>query len=265
MPGFKFALPLIGVALAAQAAMAQTVATPAASPAPAPAPVAATAPAPAAQTPAPVAATAPAPAAPSPAPVAAIAPAPAAPVPACELHVWPAASVSALTQGAAAGFGLIGALVDIAANADKNKRDTAFITGALDAQAQANVLRELDLPAKLHLPPSQVIVHDQGIDIKGDDPKRLSDSTAPCYTEFVVRRLFYFQNIAYKGQMRTFLEVRRFDGAKVKMDFRDSKHEDLSVKLPKEGEDTGPATDALLSAFRGDVAFFSDKFARKYK
>jgi hypothetical protein len=118
---FKYALPLIGAALAAPAAMAQTVATPAASPAPEPAPVPA-------------------------------APVPAVPVPACELHVWPAAGVSAVTQGAAAGFGLVGALVDAAAHADKNKRDTAFITGALDAQAQANVLRELDLPAKLPCP-----------------------------------------------------------------------------------------------------------------
>jgi len=235
MPGFKYFLPLIGAAQVASAAMAQTVATPAAPPAP------------------------------EPAPVAAMAPAPAAPPPACELHVWPAARVSATTQGAAAGFGVIGALVDAAAHADQNKRDTAFITGALDAQAQANVLRDLDLPARLHLPPSQVIVHDQGIDVKRDNPQRLSDSTAQCYAEFVVRGLFYFQNLVYRGQMRTFLEVRRFDGEKLKVDFRDSKHEDLDVKLPREGEDTGPATDALITAFRGDVAFFSDKFARKYK
>jgi hypothetical protein len=65
--------------------------------------------------------------------------------------------------------------------------------------------------------------------------------------------------------MRTFLEVRRFDGPTLNVDFRDSKHEDLAVKLPKEGDDTGPATDALLTAFRGDVAFFADKFSRKYK
>ena len=196
---------------------------------------------------------------------AAVLPAPAAPVPVCELHVWPAARVSATTEGAAAGFGIVGALIDIAAHADQNKRDSAFITGTLDAQAQARVLRELDLPARLHLPPSQVTIHDQGIDINRDDPKRLSDSTAQCYVEFVVRGLSYFQNLVYRGQMRTFLEVRRFDGPKVKLDFSDSKHEDLTVKLPKEGEDTGPATDALLAAFRGDVAFFSDKFARKFK
>jgi len=235
MPGLRYALPLIGAALAAPAAMAQTVATPAA------------------------------PATPEPAPAAAAASAPAAPVPACELHVWPAAVVSAMTEGVGAGFGLVGALIDTAAHADQNKRDTAFITGTLDARAQARVLRELDLPARLHLPPSQVIIHDQGIEIKRDDPRRLSDSTAQCYIEFVVRGLTYFKSVTMSGQMRTFLEVRRFDGATVKLDFRDSKHEDLNVKLPKEGEDTGPATDALLAAFRGDVAFFSDKFARKYK
>ena len=235
MPGLKFALPVIGAMLAAPTAMAQTTATPAA-------PVAA----------------------PEAAPLAASAPAPATPLPACELHVWPAALVMATTQGPAAGFGLVGALVDTAAHADQNKRDAAFITGALDPQAQARALRELDLPAKLHLPPSQVIFHDQAAGIKRDDAKRLTDSTAPCYTEFVVRGLSYFQNIVYSGQMRTFLEVRRFDGAMVTVDFRDSKHEVLTVKLPKDGEDTGPATDALLTAFRGDVAFFADKFARKY-
>lgn len=232
---FKYVLALIGAALAAPAAVSQTVATPAAPPTP------------------------------ELAVVADVAPIPATLVPACELHVWPAARVDAVTQGAAAGFGLIGALIDVAAHADKNKRDTAFISGTLDAQAQARVLRELDLPARLHLPPSQVTIHDQGIDIRGDNPHRLSDSTAQCYTEFVVRELYYFQSVAYSGQMRTFLEARRFDGSTVKFDFRDSKHENLKVKLPKEGEDTGPATDALLSAFRGDVSFFSDKFARKDK
>lgn len=193
------------------------------------------------------------------------APASDAPAPACELHVWPAARVSAQTQGVGAGFGLIGALVDAAAHADQNKRDTAFITGALDAHAQAKVLRELDLPTRLHLPPSQVIIHEEGVDIKRDDKRRLSDSTAQCYSEVVVRELWYFQSIAYKAQMRTFLEARRFDGNKLIYDFRDSRHENLQVKLPKEGEDTGPATDSLITAFRGDVTFFSDKLVRKYK
>jgi hypothetical protein len=235
MPGLKYALGLAAAALAATSAMAQT----------AEAPVAA------------------APA--EPAPPAAEASASAAPPPACELHVWPAARVSAVTQGVGAGFGLVGALIDSAAHADQNKRDTAFITGTLDAHAQAQVLRDLDLPARLHLPPSQVIIHDEGIDVQRDDPRRLSDSTARCYAEFVVRSLSYFQNVAYKAQMRTFLEVRRFDGPTMSYDFRDSRHEKLKVKLPKEGEDTGPATDALITAFRGDVTYFTDKLARKYK
>jgi len=231
MPELRHVLPAIVIALSAQVATAQTTPTP---------PTSASMAAPA------------------------VVAAP-APIPACELHIWPAARVSAVTQGAGSAFGLIGALVDAAAHADQNKRDTAFITGALDAKAQARLLRAMDLPTLLHLPPSQVIVHDEGIDIKEDDPKRLSNSTAVCYSEFVVRGLMYFKNVAYSGQMRTFLEVRKFDGAALKIDFRDSKHENLEVKLPKEGEDTGPATDALLSALRGDVAFFADKFVRKNK
>jgi len=170
-----------------------------------------------------------------------------------------------MTQGIGGSFGLLGALIDSAAHANQNKRDTAFITGALDAKAQAKVLRDLDLPARLHLPPSKVIVHEEGIDSSSDNPRRLSDSTVPCYSEFVVRSLAYFSAAAYRRQMRTFLEYRKFDGAVQKVDFRDSKHEDLTVNLPKEGEDTGPATDALLKAFRGDVEFFTDKFLRKTK
>jgi hypothetical protein len=246
MPEFRYTLPLIAMMLTAPAAMAQSGVTPAAAPAsPAVAPAAA--------------------ASAVPVPVSVTPPEGGAAAPACELHVWPAARVAAATQGMGAGFGLLGALVDIAAHADQNKRDTAFITGALDAQAQARVLHDLDLPTQLHLPPSRVIIHDQGIDLKADNPNRLSDSTTPCYAEFVVRGLMYTKSAMYKGQMRTFLQMRRFDGATMKVDFRDSKHQELQVKLPKEGEDTGPATDQLLSAFRGDVAYFDDKFARKYK
>lgn len=213
------------------------------------------------------AAPAPAPATAAAAPVTAsqgaMAQAAAMPEPACELHIWPAARVSAVTQGAAAGFGLIGALIDAAAHADQNKRDQAFITAALDASGQAKALHDLDLPTLLHLPPSRVIIHDQGIDIKTENKSRLTDSSAKCYSEFVVRGLGYFKNTVYSGQMRTFLSIRRFDGAAIKADFRDSKHQNLEAKLPKEGEDTGPATDALMNAFKFDVTFFANKFIKK--
>ena len=241
MRKFLTLLPLVTVAMATMPAHAQNSAPPADAPATAP-------------TPAPPAA------GPANDPAAA-----AMPEPVCELHIWPAARVSATTQGAGAGFGLIGALIDASAQANQNKRDTAFITGALDAQAQARALRDLDLPTKLHLPPSRVIMHDQGIDLdeNQEHPKRLSDSVAPCYSEFVVRGLRYFANMAYKAQMRTFMEVRLFDGPALKTEFRDSRHENLVVKLPREGDDIGPATDALIAAFRGDVVFFTDKYTKK--
>jgi hypothetical protein len=236
---FNYLLPLSLAVAISPSAMAQTSAT-AVAPAPAPAPSAAAA----------VVAAAPSAATP-------------APAPACELHIWPAARVGAVTQGMGASFGLLGALVDASAHADQNKRDQAFITAALDAHSQAKALRDLDLPTLLHLPASAVIIHDQGIDLKTDNTNRLSDSSAKCYAEFVVRSLNYFKNVAYSGQMRTFLSIRRFDGATIKADFRDSKHEDLDAKLPKEGEDTGPATDALIHAFEFDVTFFANKFVKQ--
>lgn len=246
-------VPLAVAALVAQNAAAQTVTPPPATPAPAG--PAATAPMETVPALAPnVIAASPAADAPTPAPM---------PAPVCELHIWPAARVGAVTMGLGSSFGLLGVLIDSSAHANQNKRDQAFITAALDAKAQAKVLKDLDLPNLLHLPPSSLIMHDQGIDLKTDDTKRLSDSTSPCYYEFVVRTLSYIKTAAYAPQMRTFLSIRGFDGATIKTDFRDSKHGNLDVKLPKEGEDTGPATDALIGAFRFDVTFFANKFAKK--
>ncbi len=181
----------------------------------------------------------------------------------CELHIWPAARVAAITQGAGASFGLVGALIDSASHADQNKRDKTFITAALDAPAQAKALRQIDLPKLLNLPPVNIVSHDQGIELKSDDVKRLSDSTASCYYDIVIRGLIYLKTATTKGKMRTFIAVRQYDGATNKLDYKDSENHALDVKLPKEGEDAGPANDALIDAFKADVTAFSEKFVRK--
>lgn len=183
--------------------------------------------------------------------------------PACELHVWPAARVAAVTMGAGSAFGFIGAMVDAAAHAEQNKRDKAFITGALDPGAQARALRELNLPAMLHLPPAKVITHDEGIELKGDATGRLAQSSAPCYYDFVVRQLFYMKTATTKGKMRTFIAVRGSNGKAGVLDYKDSENHALDVKLPKEGQDATAATQALVEAFKADVTEFSAKFVRK--
>lgn len=181
----------------------------------------------------------------------------------CELHVWPAARVAAVTQGAGAMFGLIGGLIDAAAHADQNKRDKAFITGALDSAAQARALREMNLPATLNLPASTVITHDEGIELKSEMTGRLAKSAAPCYYDVVVRQLFYLKAATTKGKMRTFISVRGGNGAAQLVDYKDSANHALDVQMPKEGEDAGPASLALIDAFKADVTEFSAKFVRK--
>jgi hypothetical protein len=196
------------------------------------------------------------------------APAAAAPVadpgaPVCEMHVWPAARVAAVTQGAGAAFGLIGGLIDAASHADQNKRDKAFITSALDPAAQARALRELNLPAILHLPPAKIITHDEGIDLHSEMTGRLAQSSAPCYYDVVVRQLFYLKTSTTKGKMRTFIAVRGANGKIGVIDYKDSANHALDVKLPKDGEDGTAANEALVDAFKADVTEFSAKFARK--
>lgn len=181
----------------------------------------------------------------------------------CEVHVWPAARVTAVTQGAGAMFGLIGGLIDAASNANRNKRDKAFITAALDPAAQARALRELDVPTLLALPPAIVITHDEGIELKSDMTGRLAQSAAPCYYDVVIRQLFYLKTATTKGKMRTFIAVRGANGQSRVIDYKDSANHALDVKLPGDGEDATVANRALIDAFKADLTEFGSKFVRK--
>jgi hypothetical protein len=251
-------VPALGLALSSSVSVAQDIGTAAQSAAPAP-----QAPTPGAQSAASVTQPAASDAQPAPSPSVAPASAPAPAAPSCEIHVWPAARVDATTQGAGMWFGLIGGLIDAASHADQNKRDKAFITSALDSEAQARALKEMDLPTILNLGPAAVITHDQGIELTDQNTGRLAQSSAPCYYDVVVRQLFYLKTATTKGKMRTFILVRGADGAKRVIDYKDSANHALDVKLPSEGEDTTPASKALIDAFKADVTEFSEKFVRK--
>jgi hypothetical protein len=236
----RCAVPIIAIAMSSSSALAQDAAS-------------VTTAAPTSGAPA---ATAPATTAPAPT-LAAAAPA------ACELHIWPAARVGAITQGAGSMFGLIGAIADAAAHADQNKRDKAFITSVLDPAAQARALKEMDLPTTLNLPASTVITHDEGIELTSETTGRLAQSSAPCYYDVVVRQLFYLKTATTKGKMRTFIMVRGANGNSRVVNYKDSANHALEMKLPGEGEDATPASTALIDAFKADVAEFSAKFVRK--
>ena len=181
----------------------------------------------------------------------------------CEMHIWPAARVNAVTSGAGVMFGLIGGIIDAAANANRNKRDKAFITGALDAAAQGRALRELNLPSLLNLPPANVIAHDEGIELKSAMIGRLSQSTAPCYYDVVIRQLLYVKTATTKGKMRTFILVHGAAGKGTPLDYKDSANHAVEVKMPEEGEDVSTASMGLINAFKADVVEFSEKFVRK--
>ncbi|HEV2595758.1 MAG TPA: hypothetical protein VGU01_11205 [Sphingomicrobium sp.] len=183
--------------------------------------------------------------------------------PVCEMHVWPAARVTAITTGWGAMFGLVGGMIDAATNADRNKRDKAFITGALDSAAQARALRELSLPRLLNLPASNVITHDEGIELNSATIGRLSASSAPCYYDVVVRQLLYVKTATTKGKMRTMILVRGSDGKRKFIDYKDSANHAIDVKLPEEGQDVTAASSALINAFKSDFTEFGQKFVRK--
>lgn len=124
---------------------------------------------------------------------AAVAAAPAVPDTPCELHVWPAERFQAQTTGWGAAFGLLGSLIESAANAEGDKGRRSAMASALDPEAQGALLAARDLNADLALRPARIIVHEQPLDRKTMNKvkTRRSDSRSPCYAELIDADFLY--------------------------------------------------------------------------
>lgn len=183
------------------------------------------------------------------APAAAQAPAAA---PACELHIFPTLEGQAMTTGMLAGFGIVGAIADAAANKDRNISEAAYLKEALGPRLQIEALKSVDILSELKLPPSQIIyetpIADRKISTKATN--RLSSSTAPCYAELLITQNFYMKRAIYGRSLNN-----RF----IFKDFRDGKTKTALVKgrggngltyfPPKTTDETEAAERDLREAF----------------
>ena len=134
-------------------------------------------------------------------PVAVAAPAatPAAP-PSCELRVFPTLEGQAQSSGWLAGFGVIGAVADAAANANRNVSDAEYLRDALGPQFQVASFQSIDLVAALNMPAGTEVVYEQPIadrDITTEVRTRLTQSAHACYAEQIVTQNLYLKRAIY--------------------------------------------------------------------
>ena len=186
----------------------------------------------------------------------AAAPAPAAlaqPDTQCELHVWPAERFNAMTTGWLSGFGVVGAVAEGAANADKNKDNRTQIASALEPQGQLDALTSLELTNLLKAKPARVIVHPEALDRKTINKisTRRAQSASPCYSELIVADVLYQKAAIYGRSLKTLFMYREFGAARDKpWIYKAWGGNGLKIFPPKPGEDVQAANDELVNTFK---------------
>ncbi|HEX6375313.1 MAG TPA: hypothetical protein VFZ91_06295 [Allosphingosinicella sp.] len=212
----------------------------------------------------PAAAPAPEAAPPAAAPAPEAAPPAAAPEagPACELHVFPSENFLVQKTGWLAGFGVVGAVADAALNADAKLTIEERMRQYLDAEGQAAAIGGLDLAALLRKPGLRVVAEaplsrPQVKALKATSG-RLSRSTAPCYAELVVGKIFYHKGAMFSANITTKFHYRDFAGGAARTLSGKSK-KSLHGFPPKGPDGVAEARAALRDAFARNF----DEYVRK--
>jgi hypothetical protein len=162
------------------------------------------------------------------APAAAQDAAPAAGEAPCELHVWPTENYLGINTGLLSGFGLVGAIADVAAHDGRVKTVKDLMREYLGPEVQMEELNKLDIVRTLKLKGYKIIVEGPtpfNEDLKKDPAlkakvkamnarikakKRLSDSTHPCYAELITTMIFYHKAMMYGSNLFTGWIFREF-------------------------------------------------------
>lgn len=167
----------------------------------------------------------------------------------CELHIWPAERMNAMTTGL-----LGGGLLDAALHSGKNASDKAGIASALDSPSQLDALQSLNLVELLKLQPGTTIIrHEQPLERKTMNKvkTRRSDSTAACYNELIVADVFYQKAAIYGRSLRTLFMLREFgNDQKIDLEYKAWGGNGLKLFPAKEGEDAVAASDELVGVFK---------------
>lgn len=170
---------------------------------------------------------------------------------ACELHVWPAPELKAVTQGWVWNHTVDQAFDPARGGIERPK--------VLAPEAQAELLAGLDLPALLHVAPARVVVHPEPLTrAEALAPGRQSGSASPCYSELIVRQIFYDYAPMAGKSLRSLLSFRRFgDSPEVRSSFTTFAESGLLTFPAATAEQAQAAESELRQAYRSNVGIFA--------
>jgi hypothetical protein len=182
------------------------------------------------------------------------APAPAqdaAPSAPCEIHVWPAPELKAVTQGWVWNHTVNQAFDPAKGGVERPK--------VLEPGAQAELLARMDLAALFGAAPAQVTVHPEPLTrAQASAPTRQSDSASLCYSELIVSQIFFDEAPMAGKSLRSLLVHRRFGGAAtVQSSFSTWAETELTTFPAKTAPEAQAADTELLDAYRSNVYIFA--------
>lgn len=198
-------------------------------------------------------------------PVAASAPAPEPAAPAvCELHVFPTLEGQAQSSGWLSGFGIVGAVADAAANANRNVSDADYLRDALGPQFQVSAFQSIDLVAALNLPAGTQVTFEQPIadrDITTEVRTRLTQSTHACYAELIVTQNLYLKRPIYGRSLNNRFIYKDFRNGVTQAQMVRGRGGNGLTQFPPETPEQREAADAdLRQAFLANFNEYAARF-----
>lgn len=213
------------------------------------------------------------------APVAPVAPV--APTPAdagCVLHVWPTENYLGIQMGLLSGFGVVGAVADIAAHDGRVKTVKDLMRDYLGPDVQMEELNRLGIAKTLKLENYAIVVEEptpfneelknnpelkarvKAMNAKIKAGERLSSSTNACYAELITTHIFYHKAMMYGSNLFTGWIFRDFgDKPKAVRTASGQVKNPLEHFPPKAPEMVDAAKVELRDAYSKDFVEYVDK------
>lgn len=179
------------------------------------------------------------------------------PPPSCELHIWAAPALRAITQSA-----LWNQTVDQAINGPHP-------TPGLSAQAlppsdQLAMLEAANAGTALGIASARIVRHEQPLEERASQsPVRHDPSTSSCYAELIVSHMVYASDPLAGRSLNMLFQFRDFrDGAMPVRSFATWSHRPLAIFPARTEADGVSATAEIKSAFAGGFADFIQNMAK---
>lgn len=196
----------------------------------------------------------------------------------CELHVWPTHNYLGMNLGLLSGFGLVGALADVAAHEGHVKTVKDLMKDYLGPEIQMEELNKIGIAKTLKLDGYRIVLEEPtpfNEDLKNNPDlkakvkamndrvkakQRLSDSTAKCYAELVTTMIFYQKAMMYGSNLFTGWIYRDFGDKPIAIKIGTGMVKNPLEEFPPKSEDkVAVAKLELRDAFSKDFVEYVQK------